>query len=473
MSVKNAIETRKNSLIQKNKAEQLGMSTDVISYLVGRLDIKQVESALLRVAAYSAMVNREVTIELVEEALQDEAVISLSRSKRKERRRNWSSSGMVAMLSGLLLLNGCSFNSAVGSPLAEKASAQSDEASADAATQSDITLPGKAIPFEEVTVSPSIAGNVQALMVEMGAYVTKDQTLAQIDESDLGLQIKQAEAHVKTVEAQAQAQSIEQQIRLNEVKASLEQGNTAGGSSAGTTLVTAEASLAEALDELEKAVFVFEHGGISEEELQQKKNKAQQVEQQIQAHKESAAAQAAESQKKQQATAEVAKLQQQAINVSARLTQMGRDQALADLELVRYQYNNLTVKAPIAGFITAKEVITGDSVSPSTPLFVITNLDKLYIQVDVPEAVINRVKVGQHAHAQIPSINKRVEGKVAYVAPMSNAESQSFPVRILVENAEHLIKGGMKARVRILFESEQPEPTEPEATKEASAQQEG
>lgn len=471
------LEKRKARIMRKNKASHLGMSQEVCSYLAGRFDIGDVEHALVRIVAYSSLVNREVSIQLVEEALRHDDGLDKSKSKLRHYRSRISHGGMAALLSGVLLLNGCSFSQGVGSPVSAEKKVETNEAEqterAVTSSQTDITLPGLAIPFQEVMVSPPISGNVKAMMVDLGAYVKKDQPLAQIDESDLGLQVKQAETHVKTVEVQAQMQAIEQQIRLNEVKATLAQTNGMDEATSPQLMANAEAALAEAKTRLEKSTFVFEHGGIPQEELEQDKKQVQQAEQQIKALKESKAYQAEQSKKQQQATSEVAKLQKQAIEASARLTRMGKEQALADLELIRYQYNNLTVKAPITGFVTEKKVMLGDSVSPSTPLFVITNLDQLYIMVNVPEAMINKVRVGQQASVQIPTIGKGVEGKVAYVAPLGDPETQTFPVKILVENKDHHIKGGMRAQVKIMFEVKQPEPAPTPKPAPAPVKQEG
>lgn len=67
------LETRIAILRKKAKAENLDMPPEVLTYIASQINtnIRELEGALTRVIAYSAMNNREITAELAKEALKD------------------------------------------------------------------------------------------------------------------------------------------------------------------------------------------------------------------------------------------------------------------------------------------------------------------------------------------------------------------------------------------------------------------
>ena len=78
--------------------------------------------------------------------------------------------------------------------------------------------------------------------------------------------------------------------------------------------------------------------------------------------------------------------------------------------------------APVNGFITEKKGRIGEIASSGTPLYVITNLDKLYISIDVPESMINRWKENQSVEVMIPTQEITTKGKVVYIALLPEQE---------------------------------------------------
>ena len=115
----------------------------------------------------------------------------------------------------------------------------------------------------------------------------------------------------------------------------------------------------------------------------------------------------------------------------------------------------MPVVAPVNGFITEKNGRIGEMVEPKSPLFVITNLDKLYISIDVPESMINRWKENQSVEVMIPTQEMINEMERLFILELlPNKNEQTYPVKVLIDNADHQIKGGMKAVVTWKAESE-------------------
>ena len=75
-------ETRLAILRKKAKLEKIQVNDDIMSYIASKIksNIRELEGSLIRVVAYSSLTNREISVELAEEALKD----ILSNDKPKE-----------------------------------------------------------------------------------------------------------------------------------------------------------------------------------------------------------------------------------------------------------------------------------------------------------------------------------------------------------------------------------------------------
>src|SRR4051794_27500365 len=118
----------------------------------------------------------------------------------------------------ILLLSGCDTATQVSKLSVSQAEAKGVQQDS---SQDEITLSGRAEPYQEVIVSPSMEGKIKNMFADLGSYVKQGQKLAQLDEGDLTTKVKQAEDQVKVVEAQGNLKEMEQQITLNQTMASL------------------------------------------------------------------------------------------------------------------------------------------------------------------------------------------------------------------------------------------------------------
>lgn len=426
-----------------------------------------------------------------------------------------------ATVCSIALLSVCITGTQAAKPSSKQVKAQAN-------SQEEITLSGRAEPYEEVLVSPSIEGKIKNIFADLGSYVKQGQKLAELDEGNLAAEVKKAEDQIKIVEAQGNLTAMEQQIALNQTMASLNQSTTvsrnttpltstpaspklpaAPASSSGspeleaakTAVRDAELTLNEVTEEWAKTNELFEAGSVSQEEIDLAATAKDQAAIELDSAKKQVEAETAKvetvkagiqqkyeeekkryeqekakyeqekakyeqdrakyerektkynqeakqaAQKKDNTAQDTMKLQKESSAVTSQMTQISVENAKAELEAIRAQYNDLQVVAPVNGFITEKKGRIGEVVSSGSPVFVITNLDKLYISIDVPENMINRWKEDQSVKVEIPTQKIKVDGTVVYVGLMSNENKQTYPVKVLINNADHKIKGGMKAIV--------------------------
>ena len=93
------------------------------------------------------------------------------------------------------------------------------------------------------------------------------------------------------------------------------------------------------------------------------------------------------------------------------------------------------VRSPVSGVVIEKDVVQGASVQPGTRLFRIAGLDRVWIEAEVFEADLGRVRLGEAATATLRALpGRQLRGRVTLVEPAFAAESRTARVRIEVAN---------------------------------------
>lgn len=124
------------------------------------------------------------------------------------------------------------------------------------------------------------------------------------------------------------------------------------------------------------------------------------------------------------------------------------DLAQANLDKAVIAYEDSTVTAPISGTVTAANIKTGEYISAQNTAVTIINLDKVQIKLFINENKINAVKLGQTYKVELPAIpNKSFQGTVTNISGAVDTASKAYPVKITIDNPQHLIKDGMYACV--------------------------
>ena len=153
-------------------------------------------------------------------------------------------------------------------------------------------------------------------------------------------------------------------------------------------------------------------------------------------------------------------------NAQANLQQA---QANTKLAAVNYGYNN--VVAPFDGIVSAHLVSVGELVGASspTPLATIVALDPIYVNFNVNEQDVLRIRaeakrrgmttsdltslpveVGLQTEAGYPH-----QGKLDYAAPMINQSTGTLAVRGVLQNADRVLLPGYYVRVRVPLDQQE------------------
>lgn len=105
---------------------------------------------------------------------------------------------------------------------------------------------------------------------------------------------------------------------------------------------------------------------------------------------------------------------------------------------------------PVAGTVVERNVTPGQIAGPETNLFTVADLRHVWINVDVYERDLPRVRKGARAHVTPQALPSEVfHGLVTYAGGVVDSASRTFKVRVDVDNPTLRLRPGMFAQVRI------------------------
>ncbi len=126
----------------------------------------------------------------------------------------------------------------------------------------------------------------------------------------------------------------------------------------------------------------------------------------------------------------------------------------AQIDVLRKRIEDATVVAPASGIVTQTLVEQGEIVGPAMPLFVVTDIDRAWANLFVPEPAVPRLTIGQAAVVFTDAGGPGLPGTVTFVSPQAEftprnvqtAEERSmlvYRIKVAVDNREGVLKPGM------------------------------
>jgi len=253
------------------------------------------------------------------------------------------------------------------------------------AIEAALEISGTLAPRTRVAVKPRLPGTLEAVLVEIGDAVTTGQVIARIDRREIDAQADAAAAAVAVA------------------KAGLE---------------TADASLANAALESDRAKVLFEGGALPRQRLD--------------------AAQ----------TAHRAGLAQRDL-AAANLAQ-----AEASLRRAREVQRDTTITSPLTGFVVERNYDAG-AIPGDPPVVVVADMRQMKLEAGVSELEAGRLRVGMKARIEAQAKPGQVfEGELAAIAPEVDERNRHFRIEVRVPNQQRDLLSGMYATARIVASSQ-------------------
>ncbi|HEX7500765.1 MAG TPA: efflux RND transporter periplasmic adaptor subunit [Polyangia bacterium] len=117
---------------------------------------------------------------------------------------------------------------------------------------------------------------------------------------------------------------------------------------------------------------------------------------------------------------------------------------IARLTTTREPSKTLTLVSPIAGVVTAKNVVQGARLSPGEAPYEITDLGEVWAMADAYESDLTRIQPGMKAALTLTAYPDRVfSGSVAFIDPVFDAKTRTVKVHLHFMNPKRELKPEM------------------------------
>ncbi len=371
-------------------------------------------------------------------------IFKITSNSTNERSRKGVSGGVtrisavaliVALAVSCLLLSGCQ-PQIEPEPVPEPMIPVQVSPVATSAMEDVMTYSGQVTPSDEAAVMSTSAGKVTAVNFDIGDSVRKGDVLFSLDRRTI-------EDNIKTLRAQLAAAQTSVRTAETAVK------NVTGGQwqsqmlTSSSAIDKAKLALDDAQRNYDNAKLMFELGESSEVQLHQTEVAVQ-------------SAQLAYDQAKSSYDIASEKISSDNLETA----QNALEQAKAQVNTLNVQISNATsmlsdttVKSPIDGIVSVCNAKAGSMISMSSPAFTIVNIDTVKFVVKVTENTINKLAEDMPIEVSIPAASQeKFDGVIDVVPPVAD-QSKTFPVRVKISNADHMIKAGMFGQVNIVLAS--------------------
>jgi HlyD family secretion protein len=316
---------------------------------------------------------------------------------------------------------------------------------------------------DRITASTEYAGRICSLRAAEGDQVKAGQIMVELDDDQMQKRLSQAQDALAALQKQVMAAEIALRVQKEEMPLTIKKAES-GVAHARAELEKAIATKEKALRDVKRDRELQPSGAMSEDQLEQAELKW------TAANRDVTIAQAALTQV--QAELASSKLEEERIKAQhSRLESLRaeRDKAQSAVDEICCIIDKYVIKAPASGTVTAKLVSLGETLAPSTPLFDMVDLDRLYLKAYVPEPDIGKVKLGLKAHIFTDAFPSRpFAAEVAYIASRAQFTpkdvqtqearvKQVFAIKLHIEeNPDRCLSPGMQADAVIRWKNEVP-----------------
>jgi membrane fusion protein (multidrug efflux system) len=337
-------------------------------------------------------------------------------------------------------------------------------------------------------IAPRVGGTVIAVNIEENQYVEKGTVLVQLDPRDYRVALDRALADLAEAEAEARAAGTEVPVTTTTTKNQVTSSQAvltrvqSGVVVAQKDVDTAQARLVLAKARVREAQAIYTKAAqdlermkllIAKDEIsQQQYDAAVAAAETARAAQDSAQAAVEEAQREiQAAEARLAQSRESVPEAQAALatartapqrTAITRERAasaaarvkMARAEVERAQLNldYTTVKAPVGGVITVKNVEIGQVLQPGQPLLAIVPLEDIWVKANYKENQLKNIRPGQKAEIYVDANGRTYRGYVESLAAATGARTSLLPP----ENATgNYVKVVQRLPVRLRFEKGQ------------------
>jgi Cu(I)/Ag(I) efflux system membrane fusion protein len=140
-------------------------------------------------------------------------------------------------------------------------------------------------------------------------------------------------------------------------------------------------------------------------------------------------------------------MQQNVTSIRERLRLWGLTaQQIKNIENSKKVSDQVTIYAPMGGFVVERNGLEGMYVNTGTRIYTIADLSRVWLQLDAYESDVPWIRYGQEVEFQSEAYPGDIFiGKITFIDPILNEKTRTIKVRVNVDNKNGKLKPGMFA----------------------------
>jgi len=148
------------------------------------------------------------------------------------------------------------------------------------------------------------------------------------------------------------------------------------------------------------------------------------------------------------ARANLTQLKKGARNEEIITAEAGVKQAEASLASAKLRLDDTVVKSPFSGIVAQVNIDESEMVAPGTPIVKIIDISSVYARAEITGQLLPYITKGDKAEINIKALPKhQFKGQIEVISPSTDPQSQAYPVKLLIDNPDEVIKPGMFADI--------------------------
>jgi membrane fusion protein, multidrug efflux system len=274
--------------------------------------------------------------------------------------------------------------------------------------QREVDLSGTLVSPEQARISSEVAGIVREVRVQLGTEVRAGDVIARLEPRELQLALDRAESALRQVEAQLG-------IDRGQDKAPPADDQIA-------SVRQATANRDEARNAFERAQLLSTRGLLTQADRDSTETRLK-----------------------------VAEANYQATLDEIHSLKASLQDRRASYELAQKKVADAVIRAPVAGSISERLIQPGEFIRENTPVATIVQVNPLKLKSAIQEKHASLIRPGQTVDFNVEAfLNRKFEGRIAYVSPAVDQATRTFAVEALVDNPDRQLKPGFFAKGVVL-----------------------
>ena len=125
----------------------------------------------------------------------------------------------------------------------------------------------------------------------------------------------------------------------------------------------------------------------------------------------------------------------------------------ASYELKRLSYSYTTIRAPISGVVSSRNIKLGQHLMAGAPAFKITDTSKLIAYLRIPQIELSKISAGDTARVRVDAMPEvEFDAAIARISPTIDPLNGTFKATAIIENQHGYLAPGMFGRFKVAYE---------------------